>query len=232
MVVAWMVDGELETELWRPIRELALGAARKGGGGLILDIGGGGGGFSYYISKHVPGYQCVSVDIAPSAPSPGVECVLGDALRLPFADGSFDLLVARAVLHHFPDRLPEAMGEAHRVLKPGGRFVIEEPCSGNPIAAMARHAAPTDRHDPGERPMSSAFMLESVSQRFTVLEARHFFLVSYLAPHLVARLPKYAKPAARALSLAAARVDERLLSRGGYCARFSAYIHILTIKGK
>lgn len=230
--MTWKVDTELELALWRPMRELALEAAKKAGRGRILDIGGGGGAFTKYISEGVPGFSPVSIDIVPAKPCDGVDFVLGDALRLPFGDESFDMLAARAVLHHFPENLPMALKEAHRVLKPGGSFVIEEPCAGNPMAALARNAMPTDRHDPGERPMTSEFMLAAIARQFTVAESRHFFLTSYLAPHLGSRLPSSMRPAARKIGLAAARFDERLLSGGGYAKRFAAYVHILAIKSK
>ena len=42
--------------------------------------------------------------------------------RLPFPDASFDLVFARAVLHHTSD-LDAACREFNRVLKPGGRFL-------------------------------------------------------------------------------------------------------------
>jgi SAM-dependent methyltransferase len=42
--------------------------------------------------------------------------------RLPFADESFDVVFARAVLHHTRD-LGAACAEFHRVLRPGGRLV-------------------------------------------------------------------------------------------------------------
>lgn len=48
---------------------------------------------------------------------------VADAESLPFPDGSFDLVVGHAVLHHIPD-VEVAMREVLRVLKPGGRFVI------------------------------------------------------------------------------------------------------------
>jgi len=47
----------------------------------------------------------------------------GDAQRLPFRDGSFDLVVSAGVLHHVPD-IAAAIAEIHRVLKPAGLFVI------------------------------------------------------------------------------------------------------------
>ena len=46
-----------------------------------------------------------------------------DAERLPFADGSFDLVLGHAVLHHIPN-LPQAMSEFERVLAPGGTLLF------------------------------------------------------------------------------------------------------------
>lgn len=49
-----------------------------------------------------------------------------DALALPFADQSFDAIVSRGALHHFPD--PQgSLREMHRVLKPGGRALLADP---------------------------------------------------------------------------------------------------------
>jgi 2-polyprenyl-6-hydroxyphenyl methylase/3-demethylubiquinone-9 3-methyltransferase len=44
--------------------------------------------------------------------------------RLPFADGSFDAVVAADVLEHLPD-LPAAVKELARVLAPGGSFLFD-----------------------------------------------------------------------------------------------------------
>jgi SAM-dependent methyltransferase len=52
--------------------------------------------------------------------------VRGTAYALPFADGTFDAVVASEVLEHLPDdRL--AMSELVRVLKPGGRLAVTVP---------------------------------------------------------------------------------------------------------
>lgn len=59
----------------------------------------------------------------------GIETVWGDLDQgLPFEDESFDVVVAGEVLEHvrFPDRL---LGEARRVLKPGGTLVGSVPNS-------------------------------------------------------------------------------------------------------
>jgi SAM-dependent methyltransferase len=68
-----------------------------------------------------------------------VETVRSDAERLPLPDGSFDLLLGHAVLHHLPD-VGRALAEFERVLAPGGTLAImgEPSRSGNRLAAVPK----------------------------------------------------------------------------------------------
>jgi ubiquinone/menaquinone biosynthesis C-methylase UbiE len=52
-----------------------------------------------------------------------IRFVAGDACALPFADGSFDAVAATQVYEYVQD-MPAALGEAFRVLRPGGRLLV------------------------------------------------------------------------------------------------------------
>jgi ubiquinone/menaquinone biosynthesis C-methylase UbiE len=57
-------------------------------------------------------------------------CYLADCRKLPFRDGSRDVLVVQGGLHHLaslPDDLEQTLREAKRVLRPNGSFVAVEP---------------------------------------------------------------------------------------------------------
>src|SRR3954463_14507682 len=71
-----------------------------------------------------------------------VETAACDAAELPFADGSFDLVLGHAVLHHLP-ALERSFAEFARVLRPGGTlFFAGEPSRrGDRIAAWPKRAA-------------------------------------------------------------------------------------------
>jgi SAM-dependent methyltransferase len=65
--------------------------------------------------------------------------IRGRGEHLPFATGSFDLIVCLWVLEHL-DQPEVVFKEVRRVLAPGGHFVFLTPNLGNPLLLMNRMA--------------------------------------------------------------------------------------------
>jgi demethylmenaquinone methyltransferase/2-methoxy-6-polyprenyl-1,4-benzoquinol methylase len=98
-------------------------------GGSLLDVGGGTGRMAQ-VFNHVAG-SIVVADISMGMlrqvyPKPGLIPVCAYSEFLPFSDLAFDRVVMIDALHHVCNQQATA-DELWRVLKPGGRVVIEEP---------------------------------------------------------------------------------------------------------
>ena len=129
----------------------ALGAD-TGVFGRSLEIGAGTGYFTLNLLQAGVVRSAVCSDISPgmldtlaaNAQRLGVDVQtqVADAEALPFADGSFDLVLGHAVLHHLPD-CDRAFAEFFRVLRPGGTllFAGEPSRVGDRIAAYPKRAA-------------------------------------------------------------------------------------------
>jgi demethylmenaquinone methyltransferase/2-methoxy-6-polyprenyl-1,4-benzoquinol methylase len=96
----------------------------------VLDLATGTGDVAWMLAPHAR--EVVAVDNNPAmlvlaeakrpTPAPGqVRFVVADAARLPFPDGSFDLVTCAYAGRGFPD-LPAVVQEVSRVLSPGGRY--------------------------------------------------------------------------------------------------------------
>jgi ubiquinone/menaquinone biosynthesis C-methylase UbiE len=96
----------------------------------ILDVACGTGTFLAAVNacKPIAGF---GVDIAErmikmaAAKNPGMEFRVSGCDRIPFADGSMDIVTVCAAYHHFPDVAAFAK-EADRILKPGGMLYIAD----------------------------------------------------------------------------------------------------------
>ena len=86
--------------------------------------------------------ECTGIDIDDKAVNYGfhhrkqnVQFIIGDAMRLPFAENLFDVIVCNHVYEHVPDS-HELMNEIFRVLKPGGLCYFG---AGNKFSLMEGH---------------------------------------------------------------------------------------------
>lgn len=113
-------------------RRKAVEAAALPRDGALLDIATGTGDIAFEAVKRYPDASVVGADFAIQMMQVGrragrygeaVSWSAADALRLPFADGSFDAVVSGYLMRNVID-VPGALAEQRRVLKPGGRLVI------------------------------------------------------------------------------------------------------------
>jgi ubiquinone/menaquinone biosynthesis C-methylase UbiE len=93
----------------------------------LLDVGGGTGRVASHLTRHVEQVCIIDVSLGMliEAQTKGLCAYRGAAEHLPFPDGAFDRILIVDAFHHFHD-WPRAAAELVRVLRPGGRMVIEE----------------------------------------------------------------------------------------------------------
>lgn len=106
-------------------------------GETVLDLGSGAGFDCFLAAERVgPGGRVIGVDMTPEMVERAranalegdygnVEFRLGEIESLPVGDGVVDVVVSNCVLNLSADR-PRVLGEAMRVLKPGGRVMISD----------------------------------------------------------------------------------------------------------
>ncbi len=93
---------------------------------VILDVGAGRGSHYSRLIAEQPGVSYYALDLSPhllsNHPCAVDRRALGDAMILPFADDSFDVVMANHVLYHLSD-IDGCLSEIKRVLKPEGRVL-------------------------------------------------------------------------------------------------------------
>ena len=106
-------------------------------GQKLLDVAGGTGDVSFRFLARAKGGHATVCDMTESMLVEGrqraeagqmadsLDWVVGDAMALPFADNSFDVYTISFGIRNVT-RITDALREAHRVLRPGGRLMVLE----------------------------------------------------------------------------------------------------------
>ncbi|MDP2727774.1 MAG: ubiquinone/menaquinone biosynthesis methyltransferase, partial [Dehalococcoidia bacterium] len=137
-------------------RRLTAALAATHPGSLALDLGTGSG----ELALELAALDCrvVAMDFCKpmialtrqklaSRRNASVYLAAGDALHLPFPEGVFDCITAGFALRNFAS-LNQALGEMHRILKPGGRLAVLELTPPRNAAARLMHSFYTHRYVP------------------------------------------------------------------------------------
>jgi SAM-dependent methyltransferase len=151
-------------EPWFDLCGWVLGLAEVAPGQRVLDLGCGNG--AYLRALRERGIDAVGCDLSPGmlrAAGEHPRLVNGDAMRLPFDDAAFDVVLAPHMLYHVPDRTAAAR-EMRRVLRSGGVAVAVTNGRGHMRALRDLVEEAARRGTPGwemRSPSSAAFSLEN-----------------------------------------------------------------------
>lgn len=160
----------------------------------VLEVGCGGGAGSLYLTRHFNPRSLTGVDLATDAirccslghSYPNLRYLVADAEKLPFSDGSFEVVINVESSHGYVS-MPKFLNNVYRVLLPGGYFLFTDFRGIHEFVPLHQHL--------------SASGLEIISKKFIsreVLEAlasqeqdKQIFLMQIENPELRAALREF-----------------------------------------
>ncbi|RZS91783.1 methyltransferase family protein [Motilibacter rhizosphaerae] len=155
-----------------PLADAAVAALDPSPGTRVLDVGCGPGALTTRLVARVGAAAVTAVDPSPRFVAalaerlPGVATATAAAESLPFADASYDLVVAQLVVHFMADPLA-GLREMARVVRPGGRVAVSvwdhlrSPIDPFWTAAQPSDLADVDLARPGVRAGSLAELVRA-----------------------------------------------------------------------
>lgn len=127
-----VVPGQVEPDLFHEHMARYAFACRLARRKRVLDVACGSGYGSAALAQQARAVTALDVSVEAVAAARGaygranLEFVAGRAEQMPFRDGVFDLVVAFEVIEHLED-WRALLGEARRLLAPGGQFIVSTP---------------------------------------------------------------------------------------------------------
>lgn len=196
--------------------------------GRVLDLGCGEGATLYHLGAPA---GAVGVDLFPKKVAfaqqqlPNCRFVAASVYELPFEADAFDQLIVRDVIHHL-ERPNAFVDECARILAPGGRVDVLEPCRNNPL--IFAHAL-LNQAERGELRSTTAFLSSLLSRRFRITSVKK---LQPLPLHRIVFHPKLGRPSwgerpwLRGSVSGLERIAGRLVPRAAW-----AYIHVRAERG-
>ena len=101
--------------------------------------------------------------------------IVGSAHDTPLPDNSIDVVFGIAILHHLDLQL--VAREVHRILKPGGRAIFQEPVRNSAVLRVLRRLIPYRAPDisPYERPLTDE-QVQAFGRNFRTIRTKPFTL--------------------------------------------------------
>lgn len=151
----------------------------------ILDLGCGTGFFLAELEAQHPGSVGLDISHAMLKVSdqyvPDAKLVTGDAEKLPFKPGCFDVVFCKGSLHHTRDHVA-FLSNCGEVLKDGGVLIMSEPCNDNPIIRLARALLykKSEHFDEGDQGFTRANIIKLQEQAgFEVTKVKKYGILAY-----------------------------------------------------
>ena len=160
-------------------------------GKRVLEVGSGRGGGSRYIARYYAPASVVGLDYSAETvrrarhinrDTPAVAFETGDAEKMPFADGSFDIVINIESSHCYGD-VPAFAREASRVLAPGGYFTFADMRSKGQLTELAEHLSAPGLELVEERSLSKGVIaaLDAAESRKRERIGRAFLMRRFIA---------------------------------------------------
>jgi ubiquinone/menaquinone biosynthesis C-methylase UbiE len=160
----------------------------------VLEVGCGGGAGSLYLTRHFNPRSFTGVDLATHAirccslghSYPNLRYLVADAEKLPFSDGSFDVVINVESSHGYAS-MTEFVNNVYRVLIPGGYFLFADFRGIHEFVPLDHHLRASGLHVIAKKFISSN-VLEALKYQE---EQKQIFLLGIEQPEIRAALREF-----------------------------------------
>jgi len=109
---------------------------------------------------------------------PNISFVIADSENLPFRKGAFEIVINTGLIQYLENPYP-TVNETKRILKKGGKTIIEVPWKHGPYNSKLLRSVLTSKENPNREPVNRTFTKKELSHifgDFSKLETKIFFM--------------------------------------------------------